>query len=74
MKEYLIKTKEDVGSFLKEEIVNTNTAKEILGCSRQYIHELYKKEKLNPVMVLEKDKLFLKEYVLNLKNKKEQTL
>ena len=74
MKEYLIKTKEDVGSFLKEEIVNKNTAKEILGCSRQYIHELYKKEKLNPVMVLEKDKLFLKEDVLNLKNKKEQTL
>ena len=70
MKEYLIKTKEDVGSFLKEEIVNTNTAKEILGCSRQYIPELYKKEKLNPVMVLEKDKLFLKEDVLNLKNKK----
>lgn len=38
------------------------------------VHELYKKEKLNPVMVLEKDKLFLKEDVLNLKNKKEQTL
>ena len=69
MKEYLIKTKEDIEIFLKEEIVNTNTAKEILGCSRQYIHELYKKEKLNPVMILEKDKLFLKEDVLKFKKK-----
>ena len=69
MKEYLIKTKEDVEIFLKEEIVNTNTAKEILGCSRQYIHELYKKEKLNPVMILEKDKLFLIEDVLKFKKK-----
>jgi hypothetical protein len=69
MKEYLIKTKEDIEIFLKEEIVNTNTAKEILGCSRQYKHELYKKEKLNPVMILEKDKLFLKEDVLKFKKK-----
>ena len=57
-------TAEDFYSFAAERVINAAEAAEILNCSRQYINELVRKEKLHPVKATEKSTLFLKSEVL----------
>lgn len=57
-------TVDDFKLFVTERIVNTSEAAEILGCSRQYVNELVKKQLLHPVKTFEKNTLFLKSEVL----------
>ena len=57
-------TLEDFRSFVAERIVNAQEAAELLGCSRQYINELVKSCKLQPVKVSEKSTLFWKSDLL----------
>ena len=57
-------TADDFRTFASERIINSAEAAEILNCSRQYINELVKTGKLNPVKVSEKNTLFLKSEVL----------
>ena len=57
-------TAEDFRLFASERIINAAEAAEILGCSRQYISELAKKDKLHPIKASEKNTLFLKSEVL----------
>ena len=45
---------------MNEEILNTTDVTQMLGCSRQYLFKLVKMAKLNPIKVMQKDKLFLK--------------
>ena len=61
----LVPTKaEDFRAFASERIINTSEAAEILNCSRQYINELVKASKLQPLKSSEKNTLFLKSEVL----------
>ena len=57
-------TADDFKVFASERIINAAEAAEILNCSRQYINELVKTEKLHPVKTTEKNTLFLKSEVL----------
>ena len=57
-------TADDFRAFASERIINAAEAAEILNCSRQYINELVKTEKLHPIKVSEKNTLFLKSEVL----------
>lgn len=57
-------TAEDFRAFASERIINASEAAEILNCSRQYINELVKTEKLHPIKLSEKNTLLLKSEVL----------
>jgi hypothetical protein len=57
-------TAEDFKVFATERVINAVEAAEILNCSRQYINELVKNNKLHPIKATEKNTLFLKSEVL----------
>lgn len=57
-------TAEDFRTFASERIINAAEAAEILGCSRQYINELVRTDKLHPIKSSEKNTLFLKSEVM----------
>lgn len=66
-------TKEDFFNFLSENIINTNEACEILGCKRQNIADLVERHKLTAVKSFPRDRIFLKEDILErLKLKKQR--
>lgn len=49
---------EDFGSFVKNRVVNTKEATELLDCSRQNIDDLVRRKRLEPLKVDAKNKLF----------------
>ena len=51
---------EDITGFVKDRLVNSAEAADILNCSRQYIKQLSDKEKLSSVRAGAHSKLFLK--------------
>lgn len=55
---------DDFHAFASERVVNAAEAAEILNCTRQYISELVRSDKLHPVKSSEKNTLFLKSEVL----------
>ena len=57
-------TAEDFKAFASERVINAAEAAEILNCTRQYINELVKTDKLHPIKATEKNTLFLKSEVL----------
>ena len=57
-------TMDDFRAFVSERIINAAEAAEILNCSRQYINELVKTDKLHPIKTSGKSTLFLKSEVL----------
>jgi hypothetical protein len=59
-----IKTRDDLISFIQNELINTAEAMQLLNCSRQNIFDLIKRGKLTPVKELPKDRLFLKADIL----------
>lgn len=61
---YNFETEEELFDFLQENIISTMEAAEILGCSRQYIDQLVKENKLVPVKIYPRNKIFLKSTVL----------
>ena len=62
---YNFNSKEELFKFLEENLINTNEATEILGCSRQNIDDLVKRNKLIPIKVFPRDRIFLKEDILS---------
>lgn len=58
---------EDFLNFVSCRVVNTSEAAEILGCSRQNIDDLTRREKLHPIKVTPQNKLFLKSEILQRK-------
>lgn len=66
-KEISINSIEELKSFMENEIVNTNGAAEILGCTRQNIKRIVDNGKLVPLKEMEKDRLFLKSDVIKRK-------
>ena len=55
---------DDFYSFVKYRIINTRQACQILGCSRQNIDDLIKRDKLHPIRTDDKNKLFSRNEVL----------
>ena len=55
---------EDFRAFASERVITAAEAAELLNCSRQYINELVKTDKLHPIKFSEKNTLFLKSEVL----------
>jgi len=58
---------EDFCNFVANRVVNTAEAAELLECSRQNIDDLIKRDKLHPIKVDAKNKLFLKSEILQRK-------
>lgn len=65
-------SREELMEFLKEEVVNTSEAIEIIGCSRQNLSQLIKSGSLTPIRESSKERLFLKTDVLNRKEKRRK--
>ncbi|WP_242663023.1 helix-turn-helix domain-containing protein [Clostridium acetobutylicum] len=66
-------TKDDFLNFLSDNILNTNEACEILGCKRQNIADLVERHKLTAVKTFPRDRIFLKDDILErLKLKKQR--
>lgn len=59
-----IQSRDELEKFLAEEIVNTTEAIQLLGCSRQNLHEQVLKGNIRPIRVMQKDRLFLKEDIM----------
>ena len=57
-------TADDFRAFAAERIINAAEAAEFLNCSRQYINELVKTDKLHPIKATGKNTMFLKSEVL----------
>ena len=55
---YNFDSRADLAKFIAAEVVNTSEAADILGCSRQNLFDLVKRDKLVPIRHLPKDKLF----------------
>ena len=53
-------TTKDFNSYIQQELIDTASAAELLGCTRQNIQDLVRRGKLKPVMVLKNNYLFLK--------------
>ena len=64
---YKFETKEELIEFINNEILNTTEALDILGCSRQNLNVMIKKEKITPIKEMVRDRLFFKEDVLKSK-------
>lgn len=50
--------------FLKDRVISTSEAAELLDCSRQNINDLVARDKLHPVKIEQKNKFFLKSEIL----------
>lgn len=57
-------TAADFRNFVMHRVINAAEAAEILGCSRQNVIDLTKREKLHPVKTSEKSTLYLKSEIL----------
>ena len=53
-------TDKELRDFISDNVISTGEAAEILGCSRQYINQLVKENKLIPVKKINYIALFLK--------------
>lgn len=63
--------KEDFKKILDEYVVNTHEAIEILGTSRQNIHDAIKNGYIEPLVTYSKDRLFWKPDILERKKQLE---
>lgn len=57
---YNFTTDEELKQFIADNIISTGEAAELLGCSRQYINQLVKENKLIPIKKINYITLFLK--------------
>ncbi|WP_260286745.1 DNA-binding protein [Peribacillus aracenensis] len=64
---YTFNSREELAEFVQKEIINTTEALDILQCSRQNLNNLVKREVINPIKDLPRDRLFLKEDIVKRK-------
>ena len=53
----------DFKEFAGGNLVSTSEAAGLMGCTRQYVDELVRRDKLHPVKTLAKDRLFLRQEI-----------
>lgn len=64
---YTFNSKEELAEWIAREVVGTNEALELLGGSRQNLHNFVKSGKLVPVKESGRERLFFREDVLERK-------
>lgn len=67
-----IQSREELERFLASEVVDTSEALQLLGCSRQNLHEQVTKGNIKPIRIMPKDRLFLKADILSKINNKHK--
>ncbi|NBJ71035.1 MULTISPECIES: helix-turn-helix domain-containing protein [Clostridia] len=67
---YCFDNVDQLRSFLENEVVTTTEAVELIGCSRQNIKQLVDHGTLMPIKQTPRERLFLKEDVLNYRKRK----
>lgn len=64
MSKYHFESRKELLDFIDTELINTAEVARILDCTRQNVFDLIKRGKLTPVKEMPRDRLFLKEDVL----------
>ena len=67
---YTFDDKEHLVNFICNEIITTAEATAILNCSRQYLDELVSKGKITPIKTINRVRLYWKNDILTLLQKK----
>jgi len=57
-------SRDELEQFIKDEVVNTYEATQLLGCSRQNLAKLIERGRIKPIKELHKDRLFFKSDIL----------
>ena len=70
---YSFDNKENLINFICTEIITTAEATAILNCSRQYLDELVSKGKITPIKTINRVRLYWKNDIMFLLNKKNGT-
>lgn len=60
--------------YIAKEVIETKEVADILGCSRQYVNKLVKEQKIIPIKILNKNKLFYKPDILEIAEKKRKLI
>ena len=67
---YTFDDKEHLIDFICNEIITTAEATGILNCSRQYLDELVSKGKITPIKTINRVRLYWRNDIVNLLNKR----
>lgn len=70
---YTFNDKEHLINFICNEIITTAEATTILSCSRQYLDELVSKGKITPIKTINRVRLYWKNDIVNLLQKKHSS-
>lgn len=70
--EITFKSMDELTAFIVNEVINTTEAIEILGCTRQNLNDLIKREVITPIKELPRDRLFYKSDILKRKEQVEK--
>lgn len=70
-KKYYFESVDELRAFLETEAITTSEAVEIIGCSRQNLKQLVDHKTLVPLKQTSKERLFLKDDVLNYRMKRK---
>lgn len=65
---YNFQTEKELKDYISSEVLTTSEAVKLLRCSRQYINQLVKEEKLLPIKKAGNTTLFLKSDLLKIKS------
>lgn len=68
---HVFESDDELIEFIRDGLVTTREAMELMDCSRQNIDDLIKRQKLKPVKKWDRDKLFLKSDILERMKPKE---
>lgn len=61
-------SREELAIFIKNEIITSTDALDILQCSRQNLNRLVQNDIIKPIKVLPRDRMFFKEDIVKRKN------
>ncbi|PHV71985.1 DNA-binding protein [Sporanaerobium hydrogeniformans] len=67
---YTFDDKEHLIDFICNEIITTAEATCLLNCSRQYLDELVSKGRITPIKTINRVRLYWRNDIINLQNKK----
>lgn len=70
---YTFEDKDDLVSFICNEIITTAEATGLLNCSRQYLDELVSKGKITPIKTINRVRLYWKNDIDTLVRKKQSS-
>ena len=70
---YTFDDKEHLIHFICNEIITTAEATALLGCSRQYLDELVNKGKITPIKTINRVRLYWKNDIITLLQKKQSS-